>query len=110
MQLNLQDAYLGQLKKDNLLVVVYLVNGFQLKGIIKGFDNFTIFLENEGKIQMVYKHAVTTINPVKSISLGFLSDAFKGVSKEGREQTEKKPPAPIIPPNAPRPSSVREII
>lgn len=111
MQLNLQDAYLGQLKKDNLLVVVYLVNGFQLKGIIKGFDNFTVFLENEGKIQMVYKHAITTINPVKAISMNFLSEAFKGSSaKEGREFVKKEPQAPIIPPGAPRPSAVREII
>lgn len=114
MQLNLQDAYLGQLKKDNLLVVVYLVNGFQLKGSIKGFDNFTIFLENEGKIQMVYKHSVTTINPIKSISMGFLSDAFKTTGAAPREGAVAAPAvkreAPIIPPNAPRPSAVREII
>jgi len=111
MHLNLQDAYLGQLKKDNLLVVVYLVNGFQLKGLIKGFDNFTVFLENEGKIQMVYKHAITTINPVKSISLSFLSEAFKGVSsKDAPKEAVPKRETPIIPPNAPKPSAVREII
>jgi host factor-I protein len=113
MQLNLQDAYLGQLKKDNLLVVVYLVNGFQLKGSIKGFDNFTIFLENEGKIQMVYKHSVTTINPIKSISMSFLSDAFKttgAAPREGAPAPAVKREMPIIPPNMPRPSAVREII
>ena len=96
MQLNLQDAYLGQLKKDNLLVVVYLVNGFQLKGTVKGFDNFTIFLENEGKIQMVYKHSVTTINPIKSISMGFLSDAFKTTGAAPRDSCRSRgrdPPA-----------------
>jgi host factor-I protein len=97
MQLNLQDAYLGQLKKENLVSVVYLVNGFQLKGLIKGFDNFTVFLENEGKIQMVYKHSITTINPVKSIHLAFLSEAFKGVTgaaKEGVGVAAKKDEAP----------------
>jgi host factor-I protein len=89
MQLNLQDAYLGQLKKENLLTVVYLVNGFQLKGLVKGFDNFTLFLENEGKIQMVYKHSITTINPVKPISMAFLSEAFKGTSKEAAPKQEE---------------------
>ena len=88
MQLNLQDAYLGQLKKESLLAVVYLVNGFQLKGLIKGFDNFTLFLENEGKIQMVYKHSITTINPVKPISLAFLSEAFKGTGKDAPQKEE----------------------
>jgi len=117
MQLNLQDAYLGQLKKENLLVVVYLVNGFQLKGVIKGFDNFTVFLENEGKIQMVYKHAITTINPIKPMHLSFLSEAFKEASggrdreaSGGRDREPPKREIPIIPPNAPKPSAVREII
>lgn len=110
MHLNLQDAYLGQLKKDSLLVVVYLVNGFQLKGLIKGFDNFTVFLENEGKIQMVYKHAITTINPVKSISLSFLSEAFKSVSSKDSTREPVKREIPVIPPNTPKPSAVREVI
>lgn len=115
MQLNLQDSYLGQLKKENQLAVVYLVNGFQLKGYIKGFDNFTVFLENEGKVQMVYKHAITTINSVKSISFNFLSEAFKsvtGVSKETSTPPKAKPKPKeraIIPPNTPTPSGVREI-
>lgn len=109
MQLNLQDAYLAQLKKDNLVSIVYLVNGFQLKGLIKGFDNFTVFLENEGKIQMVYKHAITTINPIKAINLAFLSEAFKGMggSKDAPAPAQKE--APIIPPNTPIPTSVREV-
>jgi len=106
MQLNLQDAYLGQLKKENQVAVVYLVNGFQLKGLIKGFDNFTVFLENEGKIQMVYKHAITTINPVKSINLAFLSEAFKGVTKD---EFTAKPEQVTVPPGAPIPTGVREV-
>ncbi|MDQ7823243.1 MAG: RNA chaperone Hfq [Candidatus Eremiobacteraeota bacterium] len=89
MQLNLQDAYLAQCKKENQGVIIYLVNGFQLKGNIKGFDNFTIFIENgEGKLQMIYKHAVTTINAVKNINTVFLGDAFKEALGTG-EKKEK---------------------
>ncbi len=95
MQLNLQDAFLGQLKKENQLAVVYLVNGFQLKGYIKGFDNFTVFLENEGKIQMVYKHAITTINPARSMTLNFLSEAFKEASGVNKDVAQKETPVPV---------------
>ncbi len=78
MQVNLQDAFLAQVKKEAAMVVIYLVNGFQLKGVVKGFDNFTIFIENhEGKMQMIYKHSVTTISPMKSVGFAFLGDAFK---------------------------------
>jgi len=78
MQVNLQDAFLSQVKKEAAMVVIYLVNGFQLKGVVKGFDNFTILIENnENKMQMIYKHSVTTISPLKNIHPGFLGDAFK---------------------------------
>ena len=81
MQVNLQDGFLAHVKKEKAGVIIYLVNGFQLKGTVKGFDNFTIFLENtEGKLQMVYKHAVTTVQSLKPISFSFLSDAFKDAS------------------------------
>lgn len=67
--MNLQDAFLAQLRKDKTETVIYLVNGFQLKGIVTGYDNFTILLESaEGKLQMVYKHAVTTVQPVKGMN------------------------------------------
>lgn len=78
MQVNLQDAFLSQVKKEAAMVIIYLVNGFQLKGVVKGFDNFTILIENnENKMQMIYKHSVTTISPLKTIGTGFLGDAFK---------------------------------
>jgi len=67
-QINLQDSFLNQVRKENIPVTIYLVNGFQLKGIVRGFDNFTVILEYEGKQQMVYKHAISTITPFKSIS------------------------------------------
>jgi len=68
-QLNLQDAFLNQVRKENLPVTIFLVNGFQLKGTIRGFDNFTVILESDGKQMMVYKHAISTISPVKPVNL-----------------------------------------
>jgi len=68
-QINLQDSFLNQVRKDNVAVTIYLVNGFQLKGNVKGFDNFTVILEIDGKQQMVYKHAISTIAPMRPINL-----------------------------------------
>ena len=59
----LQDTYLGEVKRQAVPVVVYLVNGFQLRGIVKGFDPFTIVLEYERRAHLIYKHAVSTISP-----------------------------------------------
>jgi host factor-I protein len=66
---NIQDHYLNQLRKENMLVTVYLTNGFQIRGIIRAFDNFTIIIDSEGKQQMIYKHAISTFTPQKSVSL-----------------------------------------
>lgn len=68
-QINLQDSFLNQVRKENIPVTIYLVNGFQLKGNVRGFDNFTVILEIEGKQQMVYKHAISTIAPLRSVNL-----------------------------------------
>ncbi len=76
MGINLQDTCLSQIKKDNTVVIIYLVNGFQIKGTVKGYDNFTVIVETEGKIQMVYKHAISTINMGK-VNLTFIGEAFK---------------------------------
>ncbi|MFH1452383.1 MAG: RNA chaperone Hfq [Armatimonadota bacterium] len=74
MGINLQDAYLLQVKKNRELVTIYLVNGIQLRGAVKGFDNFTVFIENhDGKIQLVYKHAITTVQTVKSSMSDFIA-------------------------------------
>lgn len=66
-QFNLQDSFLNQVRRDNISVTIYLVNGFQLKGLVKGFDNFTIILDSEGRQQMVYKHAISTIIPAVKV-------------------------------------------
>lgn len=93
MQVNLQDAFLAQVKKEAALVVIYLVNGFQLKGIVKGFDSFTIFIENsENKVQMIYKHSVTTMSPVKSLGFAFLGEAFKEAMQPATRGGAPPPP------------------
>jgi len=68
-QFNLQDAFLNQVRKDKILVTIFLVNGFQLKGLVKGFDNFTVIVELEGRQQLVYKHAISTVAPIKPIGV-----------------------------------------
>ncbi len=67
--INLQDLFLNKARKDNIGITVFLVNGYQIKGIVKGFDNYTIVLENEEKQQLIYKHAISTIIPSKQIDL-----------------------------------------
>lgn len=64
---NFQDVFLNGARKTKILVTIHLVNGFQLKGTVKGFDNYVIVLETEDKQMLVYKHAVTTITPGKPI-------------------------------------------
>lgn len=69
--INLQDVFLNQVRKEHIAVTIYLTNGFQLKGMVKGFDNFTVVLETDGKQQLVYKHAISTISPLKAVNLIF---------------------------------------
>ncbi|HHT64229.1 MAG: RNA chaperone Hfq [Bacillota bacterium] len=66
---NLQDFFLNQLRKDNTGVTIFLVNGFQIKGFVRGFDSFTVVMDVDGKQQMVYKHAISTIMPNKPVNL-----------------------------------------
>ena len=65
--INLQDSILNQVRKENIQVSIHLVNGFQLKGMVKGFDNFTVIIESMGKQQLIYKHAISTITPMKPL-------------------------------------------
>lgn len=81
MALNLQDAFLSQLKKEGVGVVIFLAKGVQLKGNIKGYDQFTIILEDpEGRIQMVYKHSITTVSPSRQVSEDFMAQAFSATN------------------------------
>ena len=67
--INIQDHFLNQLRKDNVPVTVYLTNGFQIRGQVKAFDNFTIVVDSEGRQQMIYKHAISTFTPQRNVSL-----------------------------------------
>ena len=68
-QINLQDAFLNQARRDRLNVTMFLMNGFQLHGVVKGFDGFTVILDSEGKQQLIYKHAISTVVPPRPIPL-----------------------------------------
>lgn len=67
--INLQDVFLNKSRKENISITVFLVNGYQIRGVVKGFDNYTIVLESEDKQQLIYKHAISTIIPSKQINL-----------------------------------------
>ena len=58
---NLQDLFLNQTRKDRQSVTLFLMNGFQMRGIVRGFDSFTVVLETDGKQQLIYKHALLCI-------------------------------------------------
>lgn len=65
---NIQDHYLNILRKDNIDVTIFLTNGFQLRGRIKAFDNFTVLFDSDGKEQLIYKHAISTFLPATNIN------------------------------------------
>jgi host factor-I protein len=81
-----QDMVLNQVRRENMSVTVFLTNGFQLRGIVKAFDSYVILLESEGKMQMVYKHAVSTIIPQRTLD-GLLGqmEAYKKADGESDE-------------------------
>ena len=64
---SLQDAFLAECKRQNTPVTVYLMNGFQLRGTVAGFDPFTLLLEYEQKTHLIYKHAISTITPAAAV-------------------------------------------
>lgn len=68
--LNLQDMFLNRVRKQRQQVTVFLVNGFQMRGFVTGFDSFVVVLDTEGRQQMIYKHAVSTIVPFRPVELG----------------------------------------
>jgi host factor-I protein len=91
-QLNLQDTFLNQVRKENVGVMIYLIGGVQLRGNVRGFDSFTILLDSPGKpTQLVYKHAVTSIVPMRPIQ-NLYSEAMREAGLA--PQTEPNPTAP----------------
>lgn len=83
-QVNLQDLFLNQVRKEHVGVTVYLIGGVQLKGMVKGFDAFTVLLEVPGKPpQVVYKHAIASIVPSRQVSFVTGEDSQDLRSEEG---------------------------
>ncbi len=65
-QINLQDSFLNQVRKESIPVILYLISGVQLRGQVKGFDAFTVILEGQGKPpQLVYKHSIVSVAPMR---------------------------------------------
>ena len=77
--MNLQDVFLNQARKEHIPVTIYITNGFQFKGIVKGFDNYTVILDSDGRQNLIYKGAISTITPLSPFSL---IDAFEKDDKE----------------------------
>jgi host factor-I protein len=83
--INLQDIFLNQARKERIPVTIYITNGFQFKGVVKGFDSYTVILDTDGKQNLIYKHAISTITPLKTVSV------FDIFDKED-ERAEATPP------------------
>jgi len=66
---NLQDIFLLRARRDKVPVTMFLMNGFQMRGIITGFDAFVVILDSDGKQQVIYKHAISTIAPQRPVEL-----------------------------------------
>ncbi|MBD5140541.1 MAG: RNA chaperone Hfq [Ruminococcus sp.] len=67
--INLQDVFLNQVRKDKLPATFILTNGFQFKGVVKGFDSYVVIVDSDGKQELVFKHAISTIIPAKTIAI-----------------------------------------
>ena len=68
--MNLQDAILKELRREKIPVTLFLMNGFQLRGTVSGYDNFVVVLVTDGKQQMIYKHAISTLVPIRPLKPG----------------------------------------
>jgi host factor-I protein len=94
-QLNLQDIFLNQVRKENIGVTVYLINSVQLRGMVRGFDAFTILLDSVGRpTQLVYKHAVASIVPSRPVS-NFAADSHREGHAPGQERHAPAAPRQI---------------
>lgn len=77
---NVQDVFLNHVRKNKLPVTVFLVNGVKLQGVISWFDNFCVLLRRDGHVQLVYKHAISTVMPAGPVQL------FDPAAEDGGEQ------------------------
>jgi len=96
-QVNLQDTFLNQARKENIGVTIYLVNGVQLRGIVRGFDSFSVLLDSPGKpTQLVYKHAITSVVPARPVpnlhseGLREVEPSVAASNADGRDSAESQ--------------------
>jgi host factor-I protein len=112
--LNLQDIFLNQVRKENIGVTIYLVNSVQLRGMVRGFDAFTILLDSVGRpTQLVYKHAVASIVPQRPVSNFYQDGGREGQGQgpghgPGHDRTTPPAPRPPAEPPAPAPADDEE--
>ena len=66
---NLQDAFLNCIRREKIPVTLFLMNGFQLRGVVRSFDSFVVLIDADGRQQMIYKHAISTVAPARPVSL-----------------------------------------
>lgn len=66
---NLQDTFLNHVRKNKIPLTIFLVNGVKLQGVVTWFDNFCVLLKREGQVQLVYKHAISTVMPSQPVNL-----------------------------------------
>ena len=67
-EINMQDRMLCTLRQQGQPTTIFLTNGFQMRGTISGFDNYVVMLESDGRQQMIYKHAISTISPLRPVN------------------------------------------
>ena len=66
---NLQDAFLNYIRREKIPVTLFLMNRFQLRGVVRSFDSFVVLIDADGRQQMIYKHAISTVAPARPVSL-----------------------------------------
>ena len=90
MPSNLQDMFLNQVRQEAQMLNVYLVNGVHLQGKLIGFDNFIVILEVEGKHELIYKHAISTLMPINQFRLKQEMPTKKNSLQEKHQERNKK--------------------
>ena len=98
-QVNLQDTFLNQVRKENISVIIYLIgSSVQLRGLVRGFDPFTILLDSPGKpTQLVYKHAVSSVVPTRPVP-NIYQEALRDTPEGAPHPAAPPAPAPPAPP------------
>ena len=66
---NLQDSFLNRARAERVPVTMFLMNGFQLRGVLRALDSYTVVLDSDGKQQLIFKHAISTIAPSRPVAL-----------------------------------------